>query len=131
MNLLLDTQTLIWWREGHRKLGRRTRSAIEKDATIVKVSVATAWEVAIKWRIGRLKLPAPPDRWLPSALDSSGFEVLTVSLEHALAVAGLPDHHPDPFDRLLIAQAQLEGLTIVTSDSAFDDYEVRVLDARV
>ena len=130
MNLLLDTQAFIWWREGHRKLGPRARAAIERDATSVRVSVASAWEIAIKWRTGRLTLPAPPDRWVPAAIASSGFEVLPIALDHAVAVSSLPAHHPDPFDRLLIAQAQIEGLAIVSADTAFDAYSVQVLDAR-
>ena len=130
MNLLLDTQTLLWWREGSRKLGRRARAAIESGATTVRVSAATAWELAIKSRIGRLTLRDPLHVWMPAALDSSGFMTLDVTLEHAVAVAALPDHHADPFDRLLIVQAQLENLTIVTSDTAFAAYEVRLLDAR-
>ena len=130
MSLLLDTQTLIWWREGSRKLGPRARAAIESDADAVRVSAATAWEIAIKWRTGRLKLPEAPHRWVPAALASSVFDELLVSVEHAVAVAALPDHHPDPFDRLLIAQARIEGLRIVTSDAAFASYDVPLLDAR-
>lgn len=130
MNLLLDTQALIWWRQGNRKLGPRARAAIETGAATVRVSAATAWEIAIKWRSGRLTLPSPPHLWWPAAFESSAFEVLVLTPEHALAVAGLPDHHADPFDRVLVAQAQLEGLTIVTSDAAFDEYDVPVLDAR-
>ena len=129
MNLLLDTQTLIWWREGSRKLGPRARAAIESDVDAVRISAATAWEIAIKWRTGRLKLPEAPHRWVPAALASSGFDGLVVTVEHAVAVAALPDHHSDPFDRVLIAQAQIEGLRIVTSDAAFDDYDVPLLDA--
>ena len=130
MNLLLDTQALIWWREGSRKLGARARKAIETNAATVQVSVATAWEVAIKFRSERLTLPAAPYVWLPAALDSSGFGTLMVTIDHALAVANLPDHHRDPFDRMLIVQAQLEDLTVVTSDEAFEDYDVKLLDAR-
>jgi PIN domain nuclease of toxin-antitoxin system len=130
VNLLLDTQAFIWWREGHRKLGPRARAAIEREASTVRVSTASAWEIALKWRTGRLRLPAAPDTWVPAAIISSGFDVLPIGLDHALAVANLPDHHADPFDRLLIAQAQIESLTIVSSDAAFDAYDVRVLDAR-
>jgi PIN domain nuclease of toxin-antitoxin system len=75
-------------------------------------------------------LKEPLDVWMPDRLKHDGFVMLNVTVEHAVAVAALPDHHHDPFDRLLVAQALLEGLTIVTSDTAFDDYEVRVLDAR-
>ena len=130
MKLLLDTQALLWWRQGHRKLGARARRTIEKDAAGVSVSVATAWEIAIKFRRGQLKLSDPPHIWLPRAVEQGGFDVLDIRIDHALAVARLPEHHTDPFDRLLIAQAQLEDLTIVTSDAAFEDYDVEVLDAR-
>jgi PIN domain nuclease of toxin-antitoxin system len=127
---LLDTQSLLWWREANRKLGPRARSAIEIEAAGVFVSAASAWELAIKSRLGKLRIREPLDRWLPEAIASSGFLALNVTLRHAAHVWSLPDHHADPFDRLLIAQARLEDLTIVTSDTAFDDYDVRVLDAR-
>ena len=131
MNLLLDTQTLLWWREGNRKLGPRTRQAIEGGAASVVVSVVTGWEIAIKSRSGRLRLSASIDVWMPAVLEGGRFDVLDIRMAHAIAVATLPPHHADPFDRLLIAQAQMEGFTIATSDGAFDDYDVKVLDARV
>ncbi len=130
MNLLLDTQALLWWRQGNRRLGPRARAAIARHATAVRVSAASAWEIAIKSHTGRLTLREPVGVWMSAALEDSGFDVLDVTLEHAVAVADLPHHHPDPFDRLLIAQAQLEQLTIVTSDAAFDAYDVKRLDAR-
>jgi PIN domain nuclease of toxin-antitoxin system len=130
VNLLLDTQALLWWKEGSRKLGRQARRAIETQAASVRVSAASAWEMAIKVRSGRLRLSDPLDTWLPEQLKHEGFLLLDVTIEHAVAVASLPEHHQDPFDRMLIAQAAIEGLTIVTSDAAFDDYDVRVLDAR-
>lgn len=130
MTLLLDTQALLWWREGSRKLGPRARAAIEQGAFGVLVSAATAWELAIKTQSGKLRLRAPLDRWLPAAVEGSGFETLNVTMAHAVAVAGLPPHHADPFDRLLIAQALLEQLTIVTADTAFEAYPVKVLGAR-
>jgi PIN domain nuclease of toxin-antitoxin system len=130
VNLLLDTQALLWWKAGSQKLGPRARREIGTGAAIVRVSAASAWEMAIKSRTGRLKLAEPLDRWFPRQLERDGFRMLSVSVDHAVAVASLPDHHHDPFDRLLIAQAQIEGLTIVTTDAAFDDYDVLVLDAR-
>lgn len=130
MNLLLDTQALLWWKGGSRKLGRRARQAIETGAGTVRVSAASAWEIAIKSRTGRLKLTEPLDVWMPDQLEREGFLMLSVTVRHAVAVASLPDHHRDPFDRVLIAQARSDGLTVVTSDAAFDDYDVRVLDAR-
>jgi PIN domain nuclease of toxin-antitoxin system len=129
VNLLLDTQTLIWWRQGNRRLGKRAQSAIARHATTVKVSAASAWEIAIKSQTGRLTLRAPLETWLAGALDDSGFDRLDITVEHAVAVAALPRHHADPFDRLLIAQARIERLTIVTSDAAFDAYDVATLDA--
>ncbi|HUF48127.1 MAG TPA: type II toxin-antitoxin system VapC family toxin [Vicinamibacterales bacterium] len=130
MNLLLDTQALLWWKAGSSRLGRRARREIERGAGTVRVSAASAWEMAIKSLTGRLKLVEPLDRWMPGQLERDGFLMLSVSVDHAIAVAALPDHHQDPFDRLLIAQARIEGLTIVTADAAFDDYDVLVLDAQ-
>jgi len=130
MNILLDTQALLWWREGSRKLGPRARAAIETEAATVRVSAASAWELAIKSRAGRLTLGQPLHLWFPAAIETSGFAALNVTIDHAIGVASLPDHHADPFDRLLIVQARMEGLSIVTSDAAFDNYDVRILDAR-
>lgn len=130
MNLLLDTQALLWWRDGSRRLGRRARQAIERDAATVWVSAASIWEIAIKSSLGRLQLRDSFEIWMAGALQTLGFSTLSVSLAHAVAVAGLPRHHDDPFDRLLIAQGRLEHLTIVTADAAFERYDVAVLDAR-
>lgn len=130
MNLLLDTNALLWWRAGNKQLGARARALIARDAPDVRVSAVTAWEITVKFQAGRLTLSAPPERWVPAAISDSGFRPLHVTVEHAIAVATLPSIHADPFDRLLIAQAQLENLTIVTSDMAFDAYDVTVLDAR-
>jgi PIN domain nuclease of toxin-antitoxin system len=130
VNLLLDTQTLLWWRAGNRRLGRRARLAIESGAATVGVSAASIWEIAIKSGIGKLRLRDPLAAWVPGVLEEHGFRLLSVTVAHAAAVAVLPHHHADPFDRLLIAQARLEQLTVVTSDTAFDDYDVQILDAR-
>ena len=129
MNYLLDTHALLWWREGNRKLGASARRVVEHGGTVY-VSAPTAWELAIKTRMQRLTLPRPLHLWLPDVIERGRFAALAVTLDHAVGVASLPDHHPDPFDRLLIAQARIENLTIVTADVAFDDYDVRVLDAR-
>jgi len=131
VNLLLDTQTLLWWREGNRKLGPRTRQAIERAAAAVVVSVVTGWEIAIKSGFGRLRLPQSVDVWMAAVLEGGRFDVLDIRMAHAVGVAALPPHHADPFDRLLVVQARMEGLTIATSDRAFDDYDVKVLDARL
>ena len=130
MTLLLDTQALVWWRQASRRLGPKARRAIEVHATTIYVSAASAWELAIKSRLEKFRLRERIQDWIPHAIDEGGFLVLDVSLDHAIGVADLPFHHADPFDRLLIAQARHEELTIVTSDTAFDAYDVETLDAR-
>jgi PIN domain nuclease of toxin-antitoxin system len=123
VNLLLDTHVLIWWDEG-RKLSGAARRAIEAADTVY-VSAASAWEVAIKIGLGRLR----PTRTVEQAVEESGFLELPITFRHAERVAGLPAHHRDPFDRLLIAQAELEGLTLVTRDPAFAQYAVERIEA--
>lgn len=93
------------------------------------MSVATAWEVAIKHRRRRLTLPYPPEEFIPKALAEDGFLGLAITLSHAIRAGGLPVHHKDPFDRMLVAQAQLENLAILTSDPMFSTYEVQVVPA--
>jgi PIN domain nuclease of toxin-antitoxin system len=121
MNLLLDTHVLIWWDEG-RRLELDARRAIEA-ADSVYVSAASAWEVAIKIGLGRLH----PSRTVEQAANESGFLELPVTFRHAERVAALPAHHRDPFDRLLIAQAEAEELTLVTRDAVFQRYAVETI----
>jgi PIN domain nuclease of toxin-antitoxin system len=123
VNLLLDTHVLIWWDEG-RRLAAEARRAIA-DADSVYVSAASAWEVAIKIGLGRLR----PIRTVEQAVDESGFLELPVTFRHAERVGKLPPHHRDPFDRLLIAQADVEDLTLVTRDAVFARYGVAVIGA--
>jgi PIN domain nuclease of toxin-antitoxin system len=123
VNLLLDTHVLIWWDEG-RRLAAEARRAIA-DADAVYVSAASAWEIAIKIGLGRLR----PRRTVEQAVAESGFLELPVTFRHAERVAGLPPHHRDPFDRLLIAQAELENLTLVTRDPVFARYAAEVIEA--
>jgi PIN domain nuclease of toxin-antitoxin system len=123
VNLLLDTQVLIWWDEG-RRLAPEARRAIE-EADTVYVSAASAWEVAIKIGLGRLR----PTRTVEQAASESGFLELPVTFRHAERVAALPPHHRDPFDRLLIAQAAVEELTLVTRDPVFGRYQTGVIEA--
>ena len=116
MRLLLDTHALIWWDEGT-GLRKAAEKAI-KDADQVFVSAASAWEIAIKASLGRID----PQRTVAAAIEENGFEELPVMVRHAAAVAALPWHHRDPFDRLLIAQALTDRLTIITRDRAFRLY---------
>ena len=121
MNLLLDTHVLIWWDEG-RRLTRAARHAIE-TADTVYVSAASAWEVAIKASLGKIDVRAR----FADAVGDYGFEELPISIEHADAVRSLPLHHRDPFDRLLVAQALVEGLALVTRDPALGPYGVSLV----
>jgi PIN domain nuclease of toxin-antitoxin system len=120
--LLLDTHVFLWWRANDPILRRAARSAIA-DADVVFVSAATAWEAAIKASLGRLDLPDTVE----SGVEDSGFEKLQISFFHAEAAAALPPHHGDPFDRMLVAQAVSESLTLVTHDCKLDAYEVPIL----
>lgn len=123
MNLLLDTHVLIWWDEGQR-LSAEARRAI-READEVYVSAASAWEIAIEIGLGRLS----PRRTVEQAAAESGFVELPVTFRHAARVASLPPHHRDPFDRLLIAQAAEEGLTVVTRDPMLGAYRIPLVPA--
>jgi PIN domain nuclease of toxin-antitoxin system len=123
--LLLDTEALIWWDGNDARLGGHARASIQ-DATDVYVSAASAWEVVIKTALGKLRAT----RRVADAVDESGFTELPVTFAHAEAVGDLPLHHSDPFDRVIIASAVVEGLTIVTSDRRFESYAVPLIDAR-
>jgi PIN domain nuclease of toxin-antitoxin system len=124
MRLLLDTHAFLWWIFDDPKLSSPARDAISHPATEVLFSVVSAWEIAIKARAGRLDLPADAARFIAGQLRANGFASLPVELEHALAVHGLPDIHKDPFDRLLAAQAQAEGLMLVTCDPHLSRYPI-------
>jgi PIN domain nuclease of toxin-antitoxin system len=124
VRLLLDTHALLWWLadEG---LGPQARDAIADPDNLVAVSAASAWEISIKKALG--KLAAPDD--LEQQIQAGGFTALPISVAHAIAAGRLARHHEDPFDRVLIAQAITEGMTIVTRDKRFDDYAVALLPA--
>lgn len=123
--LVLDTEALIWWDADDPRLGGRARTAI-LDATDVYVSAASAWEIAIKSALGKLRTT----RSSAKAVADSGFIELPITFAHAEAVQVLPHHHGDPFDRLIIAAAIVEGCMIVTSDEKFRLYDAELLDAR-
>ena len=113
---------VLWWRENSNRLAPEVRDAIA-HADVAYVSAASAWEVAIKMRLGKLRIPGPFER----GVRDSGFTPLPIEFHHAELVAELPDHHTDPFDRMLVAQAQAEGLTLVTHDRAIQPYRIAVL----
>lgn len=122
MRLLLDTHIFLWWVTGDKALSRKTRAAIADSANDCFLSVASTWEMAIKTSLGKLELSVSLERFLPEQLAANQFQLLPLELSHSLRVASLPWHHRDPFDRLLIAQCQVEGLTLVSADKAMADY---------
>ena len=125
MLLLLDTHTFLWWNGDDPTLGPEARAAIADATNIVFVSAATAWEIATKRASGKLEAPGDVAEWVRE----DGFSELPIHIEHAVLSAELPQHHRDPFDRLLIAQASIEELTLVTTDPQIAKYEVEMLDA--
>ncbi len=127
MRLLLDTQAFLWSAAIPERLSGRARRLIQDGANDVFVSAASAWEIAIKARLGRLKLTEDIERFVPDQIAQNSFQALPVQVRHALKVAALPDVHRDPFDRLLVAQAIVEGLAIVTPDREIRGYPVKVV----
>jgi PIN domain nuclease of toxin-antitoxin system len=124
MRLLLDTHTLLWWLDGDRRLSRRARVAIADDDNRVFVSAASAWELATKARLG--KLPAAMDvaTDVAACLTRQGFEELPITVSHAQRAGNLNVEHRDPFDRMLIAQSQMEDLPIVSNETLFDGFGI-------
>lgn len=122
MRLLLDTHALLWWLADD-GLTDRARDAVADQANLVMVSAVSAWEISIKKAHG--KLTAPDD--LERQMSEGGFAPLPITIRHGIAAGELPRHHDDPFDRMLIAQAVAEGLTVVTHDKRFADYDVAIL----
>ncbi|MBW6456530.1 MAG: type II toxin-antitoxin system VapC family toxin [Trueperaceae bacterium] len=126
MNLLLDTHVLLWIAAGSGELGPRAAAAIAEGHRCVFVSAVTAWEITIKAALGRIDAP----RDYLEMLDHYRFTPLDVTTAHALAVRDLPLHHRDPFDRMLVAQARLEGLALVTGNAHLAAYDLRLVGAR-
>ena len=127
MKLLLDTHTFIWWASSSTKLPRNVRSYCEDPANILLFSVVSVWEMQIKIRMGKLKLSHPLADLIAHHRRVNQMQVLPAVLEHVLALDALPSHHKDPFDRLLIAQAIVEGVFLVSGDPEFSRYPVKLL----
>jgi PIN domain nuclease of toxin-antitoxin system len=126
---LLDTHVWLWLLAEPQRLGPSLLAELQDRGTTLFLSAVSSWEISIKWALGRLPLPQPPAAYVPDRMRQSGVTGLAVQHSHALQVARLPKHHGDPFDRLLVAQAQLEQVPIVTLDPFFDAYDVRVIAA--
>jgi PIN domain nuclease of toxin-antitoxin system len=127
MRILLDTQCWLWMAARPAKLSREARSLVESTEHELLFSAASAWEIAIKHALGKLSLPELPVRYVPTRMEILRTSPLPIEHSHALRVAVLPPHHRDPFDRVLVAQAQIENVPILTSDPVFEEYEVTVI----
>lgn len=128
MRVLLDTHVFLWWAsERGARVSEPAREILSDGANIVAISLASVWEIAIKVSGGRMGLPAPVDRYLSDRIRDHGFELLPIQMSHALQVGGLPPIHRDPFDRMLIAQAQVEGIPLLTADPAIARYDVETI----
>lgn len=129
MRALLDTSAWLWFTGRSERLGPRTLALLKDRSNELHFSVASAWEVAIKGGLGKIRGVGDPTEFVRTRLRRQHVVTLGVTLDHVLAVAALPLHHRDPFDRLLIVQAQAESLTIITADRDMSRYDVRVHDA--
>ncbi|WP_428940918.1 type II toxin-antitoxin system VapC family toxin [Fontivita pretiosa] len=125
MRLLLDTATFLWLTLDDPKLSDRARALFQNPANEVWLSAASAWEIAIKHSLGRLPLPAAPERFVPEQREAHGIMPLLFNEAAVLRLSSLPHHHRDPFDRILVCQAQADDLVILTSDEAIRAYPVK------
>ncbi|MGD1973882.1 MAG: type II toxin-antitoxin system VapC family toxin [Desulfobacterales bacterium] len=125
MNLLLDTHVLLWWLDANPSLSEKATETIADGNNLVLISSAAIWEIRIKEALGKLEIPSNFQR----VLERQPFEMLAITAEHAHAVGDLPAHHCDPFDRMLIAQAKVERLTIVTRDAIIKQYKIPIIQA--
>jgi PIN domain nuclease of toxin-antitoxin system len=124
MNLILDTRALLWWLDDSPLLSDVGRSVIADPDNVIVLSAVVIWEIRIKQAIGKLEIA--PDFY--PVIKNQGFDLLPITVDHAMAVGELPMHHRDPFDRMIIAQAKLEGLKVVTHDTVFKKYDIPVLE---
>ena len=127
MKLLLDTQCWLWWFAQPDRLNQEAIAQIADETNELWLSVASVWEISIKVSIKKLPLPEPVDLYVSSRIAQLRMRSLAITAAHALQIAALLLHHRDPFDRLLIAQAQIEGMTLVSADRMFNQYEVSLL----
>lgn len=127
MKLLLDTHTFIWWDSEPTKLSASALSACQDQGNTLILSVVSVWEIQIKSQLGKLKLNLPLLEIIQSQRQTNNVQILTVELEHVLKLQDLPYHHKDPFDRLLIAQANVEGAQLVSGDAVFSEYPISLI----
>ncbi len=126
MRVLLDTHVFLWAHSQPERLGEHL-ALLEAPTTERLVSAVVGWEIAIKHGLGRLTLPEPPQRWVPSRIRRGAMTPIAIEMTHVLGVADLPEHHRDPFDRLLISTARTLGVPVLTADPIFGRYDVETL----
>ncbi|MBV9217157.1 MAG: type II toxin-antitoxin system VapC family toxin [Acidobacteria bacterium] len=127
MSILIDTHVFLWGAGVGKRLTKGALELLDDAETPIFLSVASAWEIAIKWSKGRLELPEHPAQVVRNAISTSGISQLALTLQDAFEVADLPFHHKDPFDRLLIAQARSNGLRLMTADPILEKYDVDLI----
>ena len=127
MKALLDTHTFLWWITDQPRLPQGVRAIIENEKNELFVSAVTGWEIIIKFQLGRLILPGDPESYLMEQIQRNAFQPLPIQMRHSLHLLALPSFHKDPFDRMLIAQAQFEKIPILTSDKQIARYPVEVI----
>jgi PIN domain nuclease of toxin-antitoxin system len=127
VRILLDTHTFLWWNEADPRLSKKASVLLADPANTLLLSVVSAWELVLKTQTGKTRLPEAPSVYVPTRMAHYAMEALPVALVHALAAESLPLHHRDPFDRLLIAQATIEDVAIVTADPEFRRYSIKIL----
>jgi PIN domain nuclease of toxin-antitoxin system len=123
-SLLLDTHAMLWFFWGDPQLSANAKAAIEDPDNRKLISIASCWEIAVKVGLGKLDLGEPSRTFLPREISNNNFELLPIGLNHIAEVEGLPMHHRDPFDRLLLAQAIIENLPVISADRVFEQYGV-------
>jgi PIN domain nuclease of toxin-antitoxin system len=128
--LLLDTNAWLWMAADDDRLGPLAKSLITAADTELVLSAVSAWEVSIKWALGKLALPEPPEEFVETTVRDGGFKRLTIDFEHVIGVARLPPIHQDPFDRLLVAQSFATKIPLLTGDDMISRYGVATVDAR-
>ena len=127
MKILLDTHIFLWWITDDSRLSARAREMMSKSHNELYLSAASGWEIAIKSRLGRIMLPKKPDMFIANQLALNSIISLPIEMSHALHVHNLPYHHHDPFDRIIIAQAQLEKFPVLSADPQFKKYKINLV----
>ena len=127
MRVLLDTHAFLWWITDDERLSAPARAAISSGDNLIFVSAATVWEIVVKSRLGRLPIREQIEGFIPAELEANAFQPLSITVRHALRLESLPDHHRDPFDRILVAQALAEEMPLISGDQAVRAYPVSTI----